>query len=82
MNYVFTRTNGELLGKADEQLNPVGKPFELLNRIPRVLPVRYGGHEGNTFTENSVDQSVNDEGFELALRDWCMFEGIILDYER
>ena len=67
MNYVFTTPDGKMLGRADEQLNPIGKPFELLEQIPRALPVRMGSHRGDAFTEKSVMQEAGDEGYALAL---------------
>lgn len=80
--YTFTSFDGEVLGKADEELNPVGESFELLNRIPRNLTFGYGTHRGDNYTERSTEIAVGQPGYGPALQDWLLNEDVKLDYER
>jgi hypothetical protein len=80
--YTFTHVKDGVLGKADDMLNPVGEDFELLERIPRKLPFRYGSHRGPQFTEKHEDVAVGENGYGPALQDWLRDERVKLDYER
>jgi len=79
--YTFTHVTEGVLGRADDDLQPVGGSFELLDRIPRKLPLRYGSHSKNEFKESSVEVALGTDGYGAALQDWLQDERVKLDYE-